>query len=64
MKKFDVAIVGAGILGLAHAFHAARAGLRVAVFDRSPDASGAFSAEFRYAGLECAGTGGAAVQRS
>ena len=41
MKKFDVAIVGAGILGLAHAFHAARAGLRVTVFDRSPDARGA-----------------------
>jgi len=41
MNKFDLAIVGAGIVGLAHAIHAARAGLRVAVFDRSPDAQGA-----------------------
>jgi FAD dependent oxidoreductase TIGR03364 len=39
--KADVAIVGAGILGLAHAWHAARAGKRVVVFDRSPKASGA-----------------------
>ena len=37
----DIAIVGAGILGLAHAFIAARAGKSVVVFDRSPRARGA-----------------------
>ena len=41
MTKVDVAIVGAGIMGLAHAIHAARAGLSVAVFDRSAEANGA-----------------------
>lgn len=38
---FDVAIVGAGVLGLAHAYHLARAGKRVAVFERSARAEGA-----------------------
>ena len=37
----DLAIVGAGILGLAHAYAAAKAGKRVVVFERSPRASGA-----------------------
>jgi FAD dependent oxidoreductase TIGR03364 len=41
MKQFDLAIVGAGIIGLAHAVHAARAGMSVVVFDRSPKAQGA-----------------------
>lgn len=41
MKQVDLAIVGAGIMGLAHAVHGVRAGLSVAVFDRSPQASGA-----------------------
>jgi FAD dependent oxidoreductase TIGR03364 len=41
MKQVDVAIVGAGILGLAHAYAAARAGKSVTVFDRSPRARGA-----------------------
>ncbi len=42
MKKHtDVAIVGAGILGIAHAYHAARAGLSVMVFDRDAAACGA-----------------------
>lgn len=40
-KKVDVAIVGAGIVGLAHAYVAARSGRRVAVFERNPAASGA-----------------------
>lgn len=41
MKQIDVAIVGAGIMGLAHAIYAAREGLSVAVFERSPIAQGA-----------------------
>jgi FAD dependent oxidoreductase TIGR03364 len=40
-RSTDVAIVGAGILGLAHACAAARAGKSVVVFDRSPRAEGA-----------------------
>ncbi|HKV26332.1 MAG TPA: glycine oxidase ThiO [Candidatus Acidoferrum sp.] len=35
MKKFDVAIAGGGLIGGAIAFELARAGLRVAVFDRA-----------------------------
>ena len=40
-NRFDVAIVGAGILGLAHAYHFARQGLRVGVFERGIRATGA-----------------------
>jgi D-hydroxyproline dehydrogenase subunit beta len=39
--KSDVAIIGAGIVGLAHAYIAARAGRTVAVFERNPAANGA-----------------------
>ena len=41
MTKVDVAIVGAGIVGLAHAYLAARSGRSVAVFERNPAALGA-----------------------
>ena len=40
-RHVDVAVVGAGILGLAHAYIAARAGKSVAVFEKSPRAAGA-----------------------
>lgn len=40
-NRADVAIVGAGIMGLAHAYAAASRGLQVVVFDRSRQASGA-----------------------
>lgn len=41
VNKIDVAIVGAGIVGLAHAYLAARSGCSVAVFERNPAALGA-----------------------
>ena len=41
MKQVDVAVVGAGIIGLAHAYAAARAGHSVVVFEKRVKASGA-----------------------
>ena len=41
MKKYDVAIVGAGIVGLAHAFQAAKRGLKAIIFERTEQAEGA-----------------------
>jgi FAD dependent oxidoreductase TIGR03364 len=41
MPETDIAIVGAGILGLAHAYAAAKAGHAVTVFEKSPKAAGA-----------------------
>jgi len=40
-QEYDVAIAGVGVLGLAHAYHLARRGLRVVVFERSDRAQGA-----------------------
>ncbi|HEX4321901.1 MAG TPA: TIGR03364 family FAD-dependent oxidoreductase [Acidobacteriaceae bacterium] len=40
-RSADVAVVGAGILGLAHAYLAAKAGKSVVVFEKNPRASGA-----------------------
>jgi FAD dependent oxidoreductase TIGR03364 len=39
--EYDAGIVGAGIVGLAHAFHLARRGMRVIVFERHRKAQGA-----------------------
>lgn len=40
-ERFDDVVVGAGIMGLAHAYHLARAGRRVIVFERHPFAQSA-----------------------
>ena len=38
---YDVAVVGAGVFGLAHAYHFAKSGMKVGVFERNPRANGA-----------------------
>lgn len=40
-RKFDVIVIGAGVIGLANAYAAAKRGRSVAVLERSPYASGA-----------------------
>ena len=41
MNRAEIAIVGGGILGLAHAYAFAKRGRRVVLFERSPEARGA-----------------------
>jgi FAD dependent oxidoreductase TIGR03364 len=40
-RSYDDVVLGAGVLGLAHAYHLARRGRRVLVVERSPRAAGA-----------------------
>src|SRR5450631_2301709 len=47
-ERFDLAVVGAGILGLATALAAARRGLRVVVIDRDAQANGASVRNFGF----------------
>jgi FAD dependent oxidoreductase TIGR03364 len=47
-ERFDLAIVGAGIVGLAHALAAVRLGLRVVVVDRDAQANGASIRNFGF----------------
>jgi D-hydroxyproline dehydrogenase subunit beta len=47
-SSFDIAIVGAGIVGLAHALAAARLGLRAVVIDRDAQANGASIRNFGF----------------
>jgi FAD dependent oxidoreductase TIGR03364 len=55
-ERFDLAVVGAGIMGLATALAAARRGLRVVVIDRDAQANGASVRNFGFvtvSGQEC-----------
>lgn len=57
LGSFDLAVVGAGIVGLAHALAAARAGLRVAVVDREARANGASVRNFGFVTVTGQGEG-------
>jgi FAD dependent oxidoreductase TIGR03364 len=47
-ERFDLAVVGAGVVGLAHALAAARQGKRVVVLDRDAQANGASIRNFGF----------------
>ncbi|HZZ70357.1 MAG TPA: TIGR03364 family FAD-dependent oxidoreductase [Phenylobacterium sp.] len=47
-RGFDLAVVGGGVIGLAHAYVAARAGQRVCVIDKDPRANGASIRNFGF----------------
>ncbi|MGV8939414.1 MAG: TIGR03364 family FAD-dependent oxidoreductase [Allorhizobium sp.] len=57
MAGFDLAIVGAGIVGLAHAFAAAKRGKRVVVIDRDAQANGASVRNFGFVTVTGQGAG-------
>lgn len=48
-EEFDVVVVGAGIVGLAHAYHAQQRGLSVAVVDHADGVAGASVRNFGHA---------------
>ncbi len=48
MNSFDMIVVGAGIVGLAHALQAARTGRRILVLDRDAQANGASIRNFGF----------------
>src|SRR5215475_6462453 len=47
-QTFDLAVVGGGIIGIAHAFCAAKAGKRVALIERDSRANGASIRNFGF----------------
>ncbi|MBS0334634.1 MAG: FAD-dependent oxidoreductase, partial [Proteobacteria bacterium] len=47
-QGFDLAVVGAGVIGLAHAYAAARAGRKVCVIEKDPRANGASIRNFGF----------------
>ena len=57
MPVFDLAIVGAGIVGLAHAYAAARRGRKVIVIDRDAQANGASVRNFGFVTVTGQGAG-------
>jgi FAD dependent oxidoreductase TIGR03364 len=65
-QQFDLAIVGAGIVGLAHALAASRLGLRVVVIDRDAQANGASIRNFGFVTIsgQAAGTDWRRAMRS
>lgn len=50
-KKYDLVIIGAGVLGLSHAWHALRLGLRTAIVERDEVAVGASVRNFGHVGV-------------
>src|SRR5215468_922549 len=50
-REFDDAIVGAGVIGLAHAYQLAMRGRSVIVFERNPHSRGATGASIRNFGM-------------
>lgn len=57
MPSYDLAVVGAGILGLAHAYSAAKRGKSVVVIDRDAQANGASVRNFGFVTVTGQGAG-------